>query len=346
MQLPVNKARLIFLLLFIPGFGFSSAMANIDTSINRNETPVFYQQSFDAIEKEINTDGSFKNAVFFCENAFYQNRLSRNQFESDLQVLKELATAYSNSVFLKAKHQPDSINNILNLSLFHSICDTVNCLFDSVAYAHLPFLYNFADPLATKDWSNMFTTKLLAVHKGNCHSLTYLYKILADEIGAKCWLSLAPNHIYIRNYSDRTGWYNTELTSASFPTDAWLMMTGYITPQAIKSGMYMDTLSNQQSIALCALDLAKEYEIQTKNYYDGFIIKCCDLVLKYHPINPMALLLKAETIKKVYFNQVREKNVLSQTTYLEMTTLYTTLAKLGYREMPSQVYQEWIKARR
>ncbi len=346
MQLTVNKTRLIFLLIFIRAFGFSVVMANIDTSINRNETQLFYQQSFDSIAKEISTDGSFKKAIFFSENAFYQHKLSKNKFEADLNILKELVTAYSNSVYLKGKHQPDSINNLLNLSLFHSMCDTVNCLFDSVAYAHLPFQYNFSDPLATKDWSNMFTTKLLAVRQGNCHSLTYLYKILADEIGAKCWLSLAPNHIYIRNYSDKTGWYNTELTSASFPTDAWLMMTGYISTQAIRSGLYMDTLSNQQSIALCALDLAKEYEFQTRNYYDGFIIKCCDLVLKYHSVNAMALLLKAETLKKVYFNQAREKNVASQTTYLEMTTLYTTLAKLGYREMPSQVYQEWIKAKR
>jgi hypothetical protein len=192
------------------------------------------------------------------------------------------------------------------------------------------------------DWSNMFVTRLLQTNEGNCHGFSYLYKILADQLGANCWLSLAPNHIYIRNYSENNGWYNTELTSSCFPTDAWLMTSGYITTQSIKSGMYMDTLSNQQAIALCILDLAKEYEVQTHQYEDGFIIKCCDLVLKYHPVNPIALLLKAETLKKVYFKQIKLKDPHSTGTYDVMSMLYLTLARLGYREMPQKVYEEWI----
>ncbi len=41
------------------------------------------------------------------------------------------------------------------------------------------------------------------------------------------------------------------------------MVTGYVNPEAIKSGLYiyMDTLSNQQSIALCVLDLTKRIRI-------------------------------------------------------------------------------------
>ncbi len=34
---------------------------------------------------------------------------------------------------------------------------------------------------------------------------------------------------------------NTELTSRSFPTDAWIMATGYISPDAVRSGIYLDT---------------------------------------------------------------------------------------------------------
>ena len=206
-----------------------------------------------------------------------------------------------------------------------------------------PFQYSFTDPFGKQDWSNMFVTKLLSTHEGNCHSLAYLYKILTDEIGAKCWLSLAPNHIYIKNYSEKLGWYNTELTSGTFPTDAWVMVSGYVNPEAIKSGLYMDTLSNQQSIALCVLDLAKEYEFQTHNYYDGFILKCCNLVLQYHPVNPMALLLKAETFKKVWLKEREERFPKPTSTITEMQNAYITLAKLGYREMPEKMYQQWLQ---
>jgi len=105
----------------------------------------------------------------------------------------------------------------------------------------------------------------------------------------------------------------------------------------------MDTLSNQQAIALCVHDLAKEYEYQTHNYYDGFILQCCDLVLQYHPVNPMTLLLKAETLRKVYDHQLKEKNPEAAETYKKMETVYVKLAKLYYREMPEKMYLKWLE---
>jgi hypothetical protein len=204
----------------------------------------------------------------------------------------------------------------------------------------LPFTFNHADPLGKKDITNTFVSKLLATHQGNCKSLTYLYKILADELGAKCWIALAPGHMYIKNYSQKIGWYNTELTSGTFPTDAWIMTTSYINPTAVMSGMYMDTLSNQQAIALCVLDLAHLYERETKNYYDGFIIKCCDLVLQYHPVNPMALLLKAETLKKVLIREKSSKFPKPTNTFNQMEATYLKLFELGYREMPLKMKRQ------
>lgn len=190
----------------------------------------------------------------------------------------------------------------------------------------------------------MFVTKLLSARSGNCHSLPYLYKILADELGASCWLALAPNHIYIKNRSQKSGWYNTELTSGSFPIDAWITASGYIPLQAIQNGIYMDTLSNQQAIALCLLDLAKGYEFQTKNYEDGFIVKCCDLLLKYHPINVQAILLKAETLKRNYEAKARKDKQAAKAIYTEMEKCYAQLFELGYREMPESMYLNWLKS--
>jgi hypothetical protein len=190
----------------------------------------------------------------------------------------------------------------------------------------------------------MFVTKLLTTHTGNCHSLPYLYKILADEIDATCWLALAPNHMYISNRCQKIGWYNTELTSGDFPIDAWIMGSGYIPIQAIQNGIYMDTLSNQQALALCVLDLAKGYEHHNKNYFDGFIIKCCDLSLQYFPLNVQAMLLKAETLKRVYQKQNKENSHTAKATYKEMQALYVKLFDFGYREMPDQMYIQWLQS--
>lgn len=204
-----------------------------------------------------------------------------------------------------------------------------------------PYAYNFDDFFGHLDWANMFVSKLLITHKGNCHSMPYLYKILADEQEVPCWLAHAPNHLYIKNLCQKSGWYNTELTSGSFPIDAWITASGYIPLTAIQSGIYMDTLSNRQSIALCMLDLAKGYKRKIKNYEDGFILRCCDFVLTVHPQNTQAMLFKAETLKRIYGIQTKLKRPTASETYVKMLALYTKLLDMGYREMPESMYLDW-----
>ena len=234
---------------------------------------------------------------------------------------------------------------LLNYALYHFLKDTTKVATHlGIGIINTPYTYDFNDFFGHKDWSNMFVTKLLTTHKGNCHSLPYLYKILADELGATCWLSFAPNHMYIKNRCKKIGWYNTELTSGDFPIDAWITTSGYIPIKAVQTGIYMDTLSNQQTIALCVLDLAKGYEFQTKNYYDGFILKCCDLVLQYHPANVQAILLKAETLKRIYEKEQKDKFPEPTTTFKDMEELYVKLFDFGYREMPEKMYMQWLRS--
>jgi hypothetical protein len=303
-----------------------------------------YESAFSRIEYLLQTNGSFQSAVFTVEHSFYNDSLSEYGYSNTIDLLSNLVKGLT-----VPKHQftyikEDSINFSLNFAIFSFIRDRIDIITDSGFLEHLPFRYDDKDPSGKVDWSNMFVRKLLTTHKGNCHSLTYLYKILADKLGAKCWLALAPNHIYIRNYSQEVGWYNSELTSGVFPTDAWIALTGYVSTDAIRSGVYMDTLSNQQSIALCLLDLAKGYAFQTHHYDDDFIIKCCDLTLQYHAVNPQALLLKAETLQKMFIRQKEKNNPQAQALYTEMENAYITLVKLGYREMPEKMYQQWLNS--
>ena len=302
-----------------------------------------YDQSLETISVLLDQNGSFKLAVFEVESAFYPNKSDQTLFYKSIDQLARLCQALANTKKNSEIINADSLNFLLNYSIFSAVHDTLYIFSDSLYLGHKPYRYNFEDPDGTADWSNTFVSRLLLTHTGNCRSLSYLYKIIADELHAKCWLALAPNHIYIRNYSSKIGWYNTELSSGVFPTDAWIAMTGYISTDAIRSGVYMDTLSNQQSIALCALDLGKGYELQTHNYYDGFILKCCDLALKYFSVNPQALLLKAETLQKLYLRQKRGGKTGAAATYEEMEKTYITLAKLGNREMPEKMYKQWLQ---
>lgn len=134
--------------------------------------------------------------------------------------------------------------------------DSIPITTENGVVIHEPFTYNFDDFAGKKDWSNMFVSTLMQTHKGNCHSMQYLYKMIMDQLGQPVSLSLAPNHIYIKAQNKRVGWYNIELTCGDFPTDGWLTASGYIHTDALRNGIYVDTISNKQSICLCLVDLA------------------------------------------------------------------------------------------
>ncbi len=301
------------------------------------------QNLTDILKKPENT--SFTKAVFITERA-YDTTLSYTTFESNIRYLAGLADKWfktNTTTGYKYKDGPDLYKSI---AVFKLLNDTVRILIaEDEIVRLLPYSYDFDDYMGEKNWSKMFVTKLLATHKGNCHSLPYLYKILADELGVKnAWLSFAPNHIYIKNWYEQTGWYNTELTSGQFPVDAWIMASGYVSTDAIRNGIYMDTLSNVQAVANCALDLAKGYERKFRVYTDSFIIKCCDLTLKYHPNNINAIIYKAETMRKMYFIYQKENPALAAQIYTEMEKLYVQAMDWGYKEMPEKMYREWLMA--
>lgn len=325
--------------------------SNFDTIPEKSTTPqIANKNSFELAYLEIEKmlegeqDLDFKRAVFVSENAFFENRLNYNEFKNLILILKVVGEQIFDNISIPNYPYADSIKLKKNYAIFKLFKDTV--FLDSNNILTESIRYDFDDFLGLKNWSSTFVTKLLFTGTGNCHSLPYLYKILANELNTEAYLALAPNHIYIKHRNKRLGWYNTELTSYQFPTDAWVKASGYITLEAIRSGIYMDTLSQLQSVALCSYDLAKSYFEKTKNYSDGFVVKCCDLTLKYHPNNINAIILKAETLKKQYESLKNDKQKQDEAKKLfeQMQKLYFSGLTLGYREMPLEMYLGWLNS--
>lgn len=274
---------------------------------------------------------NFKKAVFTVENAYLDTTLSYNSYEKYIQSLTKVSLAFRKANRLTGYKYADSTQVAISGSLFRILTDTIYAIGNKPV--SFPFKYDFDDIFGEKDWTKMFVTKLIATQTGNCHSLPFLYKILCEEQGIKAYLAFAPNHIYIKQRNKKDGWYNTELTSGVFPLDAWVMASGYVSTETIRNGLYMDTLSPKQSIAVCLIDLARGYERKGQNYYD-FILNCCNTALKYYPNFAEGLLYKAEILKK---QGLKEK-------HKEMSQTYVALAKMGYREIPHKMYLEWINS--
>lgn len=314
-----------------------------------------YEQAFQKINCMLSEtcSASFRDAVFTVENAYFSNQLNKENFDKNILFLSELSKQLLTSRELLYS-LPDIQEVAKYASLFSVITDTIPVQIDTTQIVQiLPFSYDFNDIWGYSDWSNMFVTKLLDSKKGNCHSLPYLYKILADEIGAKAHIAVAPNHFYIKHQSKANGWYNTELTSGIFPIDAWLMASGYIHLDAIVNKVYMEALDEKQMLALNLIDLAKGYERKLgPNASLDFIIKCCNTVLQYYPHYINALLLKAETKKKYFDNLMVKHNAQNpadifqlpeaQKIFSGMTNLYVQIHELGYRKMPEEMYLDWL----
>ncbi|MDR0823789.1 MAG: hypothetical protein LBN74_01750 [Prevotella sp.] len=314
----------------------------------------YYNQAYSHIENMLSgkVELNFKDAVLFTEYAYYDGKLDTQLINEEYETLCRLINGLSKSELITYTGEDKDIIT-KHAAIFKVLTDTILIPVDSMLiYEHKPLIYDFEDPLGQSDWTKMFVSKLLETGKGNCHSLPYLYKILAEELNIPCHLAFAPNHIYIKLFSEKSGWYNTELTSATFPIDAWIIASGYVTVDAIRNGLYMDTLSNKQAVANCLVDLAQGYQHKNGKENSEFVIKCCNTVLQYHPANANALLTKAEAQKFYIHSLMKEKNLKKaealftdssiKEMYSEMESAYIQLYKSGYRQMPEEMYIQWI----
>lgn len=336
--------KYILLLIFL-GF-FSLSIGQV--------IPKEYEDAYEEIHAMLSGELpiNFKRAVFLVENAWHDNELSYYTFEANINYLNKNAQILFNS-------QKDVLEDTIlvkNWAVYSVLMDTINQRIfnqeDTVFSYIKPFAYDFVDFAGKNDWSKMFVSKLLYSSLGNCHSLPFLYKILADEIGTIAHVALAPNHFYIKQNTISTGWYNTELTSNSFPIDAWIMSSGNITLEAIQNGLYLRALSEKEMITLCLVDLAQGYERKYTSYNPEFVLKCTELALKYNTNYINALLLKAETLKYKldksisYGNELYSVNLneakFETSLFDKMQEIYLHIYDLGYRSINDEAYLKWL----
>ncbi|TYA56794.1 hypothetical protein [Formosa maritima] len=317
-------------------------------SYSNIESAVYYQRGFDKLN-ELNPDKfSIKDATFIIENAYFEEQENYENFD---KLVKQTGD------FLREKMDKlgyDQNNNLAkNFMLFKFFSDTLEI--KSKDIKHLPFKYDFEDYMGIQDWSKMFVSKLLATGKGQCNSLPRLYLILAEEIGAEAFLSLSPNHSYIKFRDENDYWYNVELTNGMFTTETFILQSGFIKSEALQNEIYMQTISSEQLLAQLLADFAQGYA--RKFGYDSFVKKVIDRALQLYPnsittnmLNSNYLTQQFEYITKQIGINPRDKTDLQNIRYYpeivallnQVNTQYATIDNLGYEYMSPHDYEKWL----
>lgn len=315
----------------------------------RNEETIHYKTAFQEILRlyDSNEKDALKQAIFFIENAYSDNKLNyvsyNRQIDQKVNLLQNLM-----------KRENISDNDMLgkNYLIQKLFSENITEYDEKLGMIkHNRYQYDFNDFFGETDWSNMFVTKLLETGKGQCHSMPLLYLIFAQEINAKAWISLAPQHSYIK-FPDNTGRsiLNFETTQGSPVTNDWLMESGFINSIAIKNEIYLDTLGKNELYSTLLADLALGYA--NKFGYDTFFESIVDTVLKLNPNSIQGLMLKSDLLIPLVNTELTKagnppieeiQNYPSANKYYSLLmALYDVIDNLGYQNMPKERYEAWL----
>lgn len=290
---------------------------------------------------------SLKRAVFVTENAFFQNRMKYEDFDTAIKNLKYIC-------LLKLQEEKLDINDDMAklMMIFRVMSEIIKVKEPSTEkiIVHYPMKYDFDDYSAQNKTSNYMVSKLLTNNAGQCHSMPLLFLILAEEMDVEAFWCFSPNHSFIKFKDKKNRWYNIELTQGALVTDDFYMNSGFIKSKAIQNGIYLNPLSARQTIAHLLNDLSFYY---IPHYgYDHFVEENSNLVLQYAPFDLTAYNIYANVCTAQAMHAINEcgrppKEQLAEypqaySLYKRMLKSYEKIDSLGYEEMPVEMYHKWL----
>lgn len=320
-----------------------------DNSHYQKEAQI-YLNAFDKLKQMVATDSfTISQAVFITENVYFNNEMSYKDFterlDSEISWIK---------LIVKREKLDTSSHLAKNYALQKLFSSKIYKYTSNgeVSKTHYPFKYDFDDFKGDVDWSKMFVSKLLKTTKGQCHSMPLLYLCLAERSNTKAFLSLAAEHSFIKFQDDFGNWYNFETTNGYNVSDDWLVSSGFVTSQAIKSLTYLDTLGKNEIRAQIIVDLALGYE--RKFGYDNFLGEVVQFILTLDSDNLQARILNAnmltlitrQELKKIGDPPIEKIQDYPQANecYTKMIEAYDFIDALGYQPMPEELYQQWLRS--
>lgn len=309
-----------------------------------------FQEAFAELSDMLDgkTPQDLKRAAFLTENAFLGGQMDFEGFSRSLEEMVDLVHLKMHQEGLSAKD-----NDALLYMAFKYFTDTLDIQmpFQEQTVQTYPKTYDFEDPFGYGDPTNLFITKLMLDNSGQCKSLPLLFMVLLQELGAEAYLSFSPSHSFVKCRDKHGVWYNIELTNGMLTSDSWVVGSGYVKSEAIRSGIFLDTLNTERIIANCLVDLAQYYSWKY-GAMDSFMLQCVDKALQHHPNNIWAVQVKSDYFTMLFEYVKQQKGYSSMEDlkndpqamelFMQRNRLYALADGLGYQPMPQQAYEDWL----
>jgi hypothetical protein len=318
-------------------------------SLSKNPGTEYYRNVYDKMLTLNVEDYSIKDVNFDIENAYFENRKDKLEFDKIIKQTGEFLISK-----MKELNYDINSNTAKNFMLFQYFSETMQLKGSSIKHQSLK--YDFDDYRGAKDWSKMFVTKLLSTGKGQCHSMPLLYLIIAEEIGAEAYLAVCPEHSYIKFQDDSNGkWYNVELTNGMFSTTSFILNSGYIKAEAMQNKIYMQNQTKKELLSRFYSDLADGYI--HKFGYDEFVGQAVQKALELYPNNISAQMIKSNYLTErlayalhvLKINPENKEELQKIAPFPEVIAIlknrnlqYKAIDDLGYEQMPADAYEKWL----
>lgn len=312
------------------------------TTYGQEKSEQYFQEAVDEITQMLEGQKpiDFKRAVFLTENAYYDGQLNYADF---CKRIDSITVNINQMIVAKGLQQFKTAGN---WAIFTYMTEKIP------QNKNQPMQYDFENFMGDDDYQSFMVSTLLKTKKGNCHSLPYLYKILADEVNVEAFVSIAPLHCYIKHKDEQDKWWNLELTSGTFSRTSFIMESFNVSDAGMESGLYMKPLDGNELLVLCLSDLMDYYEKKTGKYYGSVVQKAYQTGLKYNEVSLLQL-WKRDEIKYRLDEEMETKGLNDYNqinSYPELVALFDQVKetddfinKMGYSRLTPEQYREKVQ---
>jgi len=310
-----------------------------------------YQKAFQQFLR-LNPDSfSITKAVYLVESTYYDphSAPTYERFEASIKVCANIVRQ------IMKKEGLNQSDNTAIMYAIQKLFQQPNLYYDSMANKSfwVPALhYDLNDFMGDNDWKQMFVTKVLLTGTGQCHNLPILVLSIAEQLHAKAYLSLAPNHSFIQYFGSNGTRYNFETTNGNLVTQTWLMQSTGINATALKNRTYLDSLSSRKLYAQCLGDMLQGC-LKRSECYNTACKQIADTILALDSTNLTALITQAQLYTFAYKDLLQEANHPPQKLYAlypELNNAYQhmrlyqkKLEARGFQPISRNDYRKWLK---